>query len=76
MHSCESQSFITFHNITKADDNKLQVDAAILDFSKAIDKVAHARLLYNLNYYGIRGNLLAWMDSFLHLQQVVVDGVK
>ena len=27
---------------------------------------------------GIRGNLLAWMDSFLHgrSQQVVVDGIK
>jgi len=34
--------------------------------------------LYKLNYYGIRGNLLTWLSSFLHgrLQQVVVDGVK
>ena len=78
IHSCESQLFFTLHDITKAIDNKLQVDAAILDFSKAFDKVAHARLLYKLNYYGIRGNLLAWMDSFLHghSQQVVVDRVK
>ena len=78
MHSCESQLFVTLHDITKAVDNKLQVDVAILDFSKAFDKVAHARLLYKLNYYGIRGNLLAWMDSFLrgHSQQVVVDGIK
>ena len=54
------------------------MDTAILDFSKAFDKVAHSRLLYKLNYYGIRGNLLNWLNSFLHghSQQVVVDGAK
>ena len=77
-HSCESQLFVTLHDITEAVDNKLQVDTAILDFSKAFDKVAHSRLLYKLNYYGIRGNLLTWLSSFLHgrSQQVVVDGAK
>ena len=59
-------------------DGKLQVDAAILDFSKAFDKVAHSRLLYKLDYYGIRGKLHSWLSSFLysHSQQVVVDGAK
>ena len=59
-------------------DEKLQVDAAVLDFSKAFDKVIHYRLLYKLDYYGIRGNLLTCWDSFLsdHSQQVVVDGAK
>ena len=55
------------------------MDTAIrLDFSKAFDKVAHSRLLYKLKYYGIRGNLLTWLSSFLHgrSQQVVVDGAK
>jgi len=54
------------------------MDTAILDFPKAFNKVAHSRLLYKLNYYGIRGNLLTWLSSFLHgrSQQVVVDGVK
>ena len=77
-HSCESQLFVTLHDITNAVDNKLQVDTAILDFSKAFDKVAHSRLLYKLNYYGIRGNLLNWLNSFLHgrSQQAVVDGAK
>ena len=77
-HSCESQLFVTLYDITKAVDNKLQVDTAILDFSKAFDKVAHSRLLYKLNYYGIRGNLLNWLNSVLHgrSQQFVVDGAK
>jgi len=34
------------------DDNH-QVDAAILDFCKVFDKVAHPRLLYKLDYYEI-----------------------
>ena len=36
-HSCESQLFITINDIAKAMDGKLQVDAAILDFSEAFD---------------------------------------
>jgi len=77
-HSCESQLFVTLHDITKAVDNKQQVDTAILNFSKAFDKVAHSRLLYKLNYYGIRGIRNLFLSSFLHgrSQQVVVDGVK
>ena len=57
-------------------DNELQVDVAILDFKKAFDKVAHSRLTHKLNYYGIRGELLQWIQSFLtnRTQRVVVDG--
>ena len=49
---------------------------AILDFSKAFYKVAHARLIHKLDFYGIRGTLLHWINSFLtnHTQQVVVSG--
>ena len=56
----------------------LQVDAAILDFSKAFDKVPHSRLLYKLNYYGIRRDVLHWLESFLNgrTQQVIVEGCK
>ena len=77
-HLCESQLFVTINDIAKAMDEKLQVDAAVLDFSKAFNKITHYRLLYKLDYYGIRGNLLTWLDSFLsdHSQQVVVDGAK
>ena len=57
-------------------DSKLQVDVAILDFAKAFDKVAHVRLAQKLNFYGIRGQLLQWLQSFLanRTQKVVVDG--
>ena len=48
----------------------------IFDFSKAFKKVPHRRLAVKLNYYGIRGNLLTWIKSFLQnkSQLVVVDG--
>ena len=77
-HSCESQLFITINNIAKQIDGNLQVDTAILDFSKAFDKVFHPRLLYKLRYYGIRGNVSNWLESFLNgrTQQVIVEGSK
>jgi len=57
-------------------DKNHQVDAAILDFCKAFDKVNTPGCYTNLDYYGIRGNILHWLKSFLYnsTRQVVVDG--
>ena len=51
---------------------------AILDFEKAFDKAAHTRLTHKLHYYGIRGDLLQWAQSFLTncTQRVLVDGTS
>ena len=48
----------------------------ILDFLKAFDKVPHRRLLYKLDYYGIRGSTHKWITSWLSVrfQKVVLDG--
>ena len=75
-HSCESQLLTTIDDFGKVMNDKLQVDIGILDFSKAFDKVPHARLLQKIDFYGIRGKLLSWIRSFLsnRLQRVVVDG--
>ena len=75
-HSCEAQLLLTTNDLVKAIDNKLQTDMAILDFSKAFDKVAHTRLVNKLDFYGIRGKVLSWIKSFLNgrTQQVVVSG--
>jgi ribonuclease P/MRP protein subunit RPP40 len=52
------------------------MDIAILDFSKAFDKVPHQKLLHKLEHYGIRGPLLRWFESFLcqRTMKVVVEG--
>ena len=51
-----------------------QVDAVLLDFSKAFDKVGHQRLAIKLGHYKIRGNLLQWIKSFLANFQALVEG--
>ena len=49
-----------------------QTDLIIMDFAKAFDKVPHRRLLYKLDYYGIRGSTHRWLAH--GSQQVVLDG--
>ena len=53
-----------------------QTDVIIMHFAKAFDKVPHRRLLYKLDYYGIRGSTHNWITSWLsgHFQKVVLDG--
>ena len=41
--SCESQLFVTIHNLLERLDVREDVDIAILDFSKAFDVVPHRR---------------------------------
>jgi len=57
-------------------DNGNQIDAVALDFAKAFDKVSHTRLFAKLNYYGIRGSTLSWIQDFLtnRLIQIILDG--
>ena len=57
--SCETQLVQFFHDLVSNLDrarnrNHRQTDVIILDFAKAFDKVPHRRLLYKLDYYGIR----------------------
>ena len=47
-HSCESQLLLTVDDLARAVDKRLQVGCSILDFSKAFDKVSHARLIHKL----------------------------
>ena len=65
----------TTHDIATRFNSGNQVDVLFLDFSKAFDKVPHKCLLYKLNYYGIHGPYLEWIEQFLtdRTQQVVVE---
>jgi hypothetical protein len=74
--SCESQLIIFVDELARGVSRGQQIDAVVMDFSKAFDVVQHGSLLVKLNYYGIRGSTLKWIDSFLtnRSQRVVVDG--
>ena len=47
----------------------------ILDFAKAFNTVPHRRLLYKLDWYGIRENTHKWISTFLtnHTQSIVIN---
>ena len=74
--SCDTQLLITTDDLAKALDNRQQVDCILLDFSKAFDKVSHFLLQHKLDFYGIRGQNLVWINDFLsnRTQTVVVKG--
>jgi len=74
--SCETQLVLTINDWAKSIDHSLSTDVAIFDFSKAFDSVPHERLLVKLQSYGIRGNILTWLSSFLtnRDQRVMVNG--
>ena len=73
--SCDTQLITTVNNLAKGLDKGEQIDAILLDFSKAFDKVTHSRFLLKLEKYGVRGNLLKWVQDFLsgRTQQVVLE---
>ena len=74
--SCTTQLISAVHDWAETIDNKGQTDIALLDFSKAFDRVSHARLSIKLDYYGISGKSLQWVNAFLgnRTQSVVVNG--
>ena len=51
------------------------LDIIYCDFMKAFDKVPHRRLLLKIEKYGITGNILGWISSFLHKrsQKILVN---
>ena len=63
--STEHQLILTIHDIASSLQQNKSIHAAVLDFSKAFDKVQHQCLLLKLERYGIHGNLLSWVESFL-----------
>lgn len=63
------------HEVTKAMDNKKESIGIFYDYSKAFDSVNHEILLKKLPNYGIRGNALAWIRSYLKDRKQLV-GIK
>ena len=76
--SCETQPIKTIDDIARLLSDGNQVDVILLDFEKVFDKLSHSRLLYKLDFYGVRGNVNSWIEAFLsnRKQQVVLEGAK
>ena len=76
--SCVTQLLVVLEEWTAYVEDRVNVDAIYLDFSKAFDSVPHERLLIKLAAYGIRGNILHWIRQFLsnRKQRVVINGQK
>ena len=76
--SCVTQLITTLDDFANCLKSKEQIDAILLDFSKAFDKVDHLGLLSKLEHLGIRNSLLNWSRSFLldRSQKVIVDGME
>ena len=76
--SCETQLILTINDLSRGLNDKQQIDAILLDFSKAFDRVPHQRLLLKLKHYGVRGNILSWIEDFLsaRTQEVIIEGSK
>ena len=74
--SCVTQLLQLVHEWLQALDKLGSVDSVFLDFAKAFDKVSHAHLLYKLECYGIKGQILNWLRDFLmsRKQRVVIEG--
>ena len=72
----ELQLKLTIHDISSSLQQNKSIHAAVLDFSKAFDKVPHQRLLMKLERYSVHGNLLSWMESLLtkRVQTVISEG--
>ena len=64
-HSCEHAIGQVVGTLIKNIENWLYSACILLDLSKAFDTIEHRILLQKLEVYGIRGNALAWFDSYL-----------
>ena len=74
--SCETQFITLVHEFSKSMQSGKQTDLILLDFSKALDKVAHEKLSLKLHFYGISGDILNWNKDFLdkRTQSVMLNG--
>lgn len=71
--SCLTNLLETFEAWTLALDQGYGIDVVYLDYRKAFDTVWHSGLLTKLQGYGVEGQLLAWIKSFLQGRRMRVQ---
>ena len=67
--STVNQLLEIYHTIIENLDNEKDIKFIFCDVSKAFDKVWHRGLIHKLQKYGITGNMLNWMKSYLSGRQ-------
>ena len=66
LHSTETALLKVQNDILRAVDDNKSVILLLLDLSSAFDTVDHLILLSRLSHrFGVKGNALAWFDSYL-----------
>jgi hypothetical protein len=64
-HSIQTNLLLYHNYLVKALDQGFQVGTIYTDFQKAFDKVNHNLLYHKLKNFGIGGNFLKWLFSYL-----------
>jgi len=75
-YSCEIQVITVCQDIADCLDERISIDAIIIDFSKAFGLVPHDRLLMKLALSRVDSKVVLWVKEFLvgHMQKVRVGG--
>eukprot|EP00061_Rhincodon_typus_P004431 g22557.t1 len=63
--TCLINSIVFSEEVTKRIDEDRMEDMIYMDFSKAFDKIPHARLVGKVRSHGIQGELATWIQSWL-----------
>jgi hypothetical protein len=64
-HSAVYQLIDIYNQICSAFDERKSTCIIFCDISKAFDRVWHSGLIFKLRQYGIEGNILSWITSYL-----------
>ena len=72
LHSTTTNLLETINDWTISLSNHKSVTIAYVDFQRAFDTISHPKLIHKLISYGVSGNLLFWIQSFLSNRTQVV----
>ena len=77
-HGCDTQLLSTVTDLIESFDNRVPVDIAVLDFSKAFDVVSHQKLMSKVQAMGIHVHTCNWLTSWLsnRFLSVIVNGAQ
>ena len=67
--SCQTNLLESLEDWTDILDEGKGLDIIYLDYKKAFDTVPHRRLFHKLSAYGLKGNILRWLEDFLRARQ-------